>query len=497
MMRKPVEKRGDDGTPARVEKRSRTRRLFRFRSIRTRIIVIFILFFFTCFAFMVAVNTISINSFSNRSIQSEIRNIAVTITPVTEKYLLHGDGIEGLTRDFPNLFLNGEYELEILPGTGNGSTFLNPAAFAALIALPEGGIVHSGWKRYFVIVRRLSADQVSASGTDIPGGSDLLYLVIGKRLPVFSEIAARIFQQSALGFLIIAVPAMILLFVILRKFTGPIDRMNDFAHRIAESDFRVTLETFPDDEIGRLSESLNRMAVRLAENEKEREVFLAGVSHELRTPLTTIKVITKGIMDGIISPGETTAYLRSNIEEIDRLTRMVNDLILLSSLREKTSLALEEFDMSSLIQSVTERMMLLASSKHIRIRCDMDRPLPCIGDRMKLMQVLINILDNAIRNTDDGGRIDISAHCREDDRIRIILSDNGCGLSEEVLQNLFVRFYRSKTSEGLGLGLYLSRVIIRAHQGEITAYNNPGGGACFKMILPAHPESESPDRSSP
>jgi signal transduction histidine kinase len=467
------------------KKKARTDRFAekrRFRSIRTKIILIVFVFLLVNFALIITINAISGDAISTAANKTEIENIAVNIGPIAEKYLFNNQDVATLEKDFPYLFDNTAYTIKIIKNGEIDSGFLSRSAFRSLASKPEGDIVRTGFKKQFVLVRAL---KTNPSTTDSSGqsGSDTYHLVIAKPLPLFSEVARQTIMLSVLGFLLSAVPVLILLFIVLRKFTTPIERMSLFADEIADSHFDAKLEIGSNDEIGQLSASLNEMAGKLRQNEKERDLFLAGISHELRTPLTTIKATTSGILDGIIRQHEINDYLRSSIEEIDRLTLMVNDLIMLSSLENDTGILSEPIDLSMVLQSVADQMGLIADKKGISLECNPERPLLYHGDKLKLKQVFINILDNAIRHTGASGQITITAKKTDDARIRIIFSDTGDGLSDDVLRNLFVRFYRGKDREGLGLGLYIAKIIIDAHQGELLAYNNPDRGASFEIIL--------------
>ncbi|MHB8961843.1 MAG: sensor histidine kinase [Saccharofermentanales bacterium] len=455
----------------------------RLHSIRTKIILIIFIFLLMNFALMITINAVSGDAISTAAIKTEIENIAVNIRQIAEKYLMTNMDLTHLETEFPYLFDSETYTVIIVKNSDIDNEFLSRSAFRSLASKTDGSIVSTGFKKYYVLVRVLSTDPAFTDGSGGQSGADTYHLVIARQLPLFSEVARQTIKLSVLGFIISVIPALILLFIVLKKFTTPIENMSLFADEIANSNFEAKLDIESNDEIGQLGASLNEMAGRLRQNEKERDLFLAGISHELRTPLTTIKANTSGIIDGIIDRHEINDYLLSNIEEIDRLTLMVNDLIMLSSFENDTRILSEEVDLSIVLQSVADQMGLLADKKGISLDCNLERPLICQGDKLKLKQVFINILDNAIRHTGESGRITITAKKEEDGRIRIIFTDTGDGLSDDVIRNLFVRFYRGKDREGLGLGLYIAKIIVNAHDGELSAFNNPDKGASFEIVL--------------
>lgn len=311
-------------------------------------------------------------------------------------------------------------------------------------------------------------------------------LLVSKQLPGLSEQALGIIRNSFLIMLLVSVPTIGFLTLLIRRFTKPIIAMSIAAEGFADEQFDVSLPVDSSDEIGQLANSLNHMAKQLKENHLSREAFLASVSHELRTPLTTLKANTQGILDGIITTEELPEYLDSNMEEIDRLNLMVNELIMASSLEQNHDLHKEPLIVADLVQSVTQQMRLHAEKLGVNLSCSLDVDIQAFLDKAKMRQVLINLIENAIRHSTADGTVTLSCQtCPEQGhRFLLRICDQGCGLSEDARQRIFDRFYRDGNSTGLGLGLYISRQIVQAHGGDITASNCPEGGACFDIVLP-------------
>lgn len=259
--------------------------------------------------------------------------------------------------------------------------------------------------------------------------------------------------------------------------------MSRVAEQIAEGKWDERVQVNSKDEIGQLATSLNHMAVKIAENEKSRDAFLAGISHELRTPLTTLKANTTAMLDGIIQPEEVHTYLHSNVEEIDRLTLMVNDLILVSTLEQDPALHIERTNVHDLFQSVLLTMRLSLEKKSLGLVIDMPNQLWIDADKFKLKQVFINVIYNAIQHSPQGGNLFIEILPNKH-YLRILITDQGPGFSSDSIPHLFKRFYRDQYSSGLGLGLYISQIIIRAHHGKMKAYNSNHGGACIEIEFP-------------
>jgi signal transduction histidine kinase len=283
--------------------------------------------------------------------------------------------------------------------------------------------------------------------------------------------------------LVLSLPLLVILFVVLRRFTKPIVEMNEISESFAEGDFSKQINVTSNDEIGQLAMSLNQLAIRLKAKEVARDTFLAGISHELRTPLTTLKATTSGLIEGIVPQDKVKHFLASNIEEIDRMIRMVNDLILVSTFEQKLSLHLERVPLQSLTESVIQSMQLFAQNKRVHLETKFDEAFDVTIDQAKIKQVLINLLHNAIQHSPTDGTVLVEWK-RSNGAVFLSIRDEGNGFREEQIAHLFERFYRDEHSTGLGLGLYISQQIIKAHQGTLTAENHPAGGALVAMLIP-------------
>jgi signal transduction histidine kinase len=282
---------------------------------------------------------------------------------------------------------------------------------------------------------------------------------------------------------VLSLPLLVILFVVLRRFTKPIVEMNEISESFAEGDFSKQINVTSNDEIGQLAMSLNQLAIRLKAKEVARDTFLAGISHELRTPLTTLKATTSGLIEGIVPQDKVKHFLASNVEEIDRMIRMVNDLILVSTFEQKLSLHLERVPLQSLTESVIQSMQLFAQNKRVHLETKFDEAFDVTIDQAKIKQVLINLLHNAIQHSPTDGTVLIDWK-RSNGAVLLSIRDEGNGFREEQIAHLFERFYRDEHSTGLGLGLYISQQIIKAHQGTLTAENHPAGGALVEMLIP-------------
>ena len=235
---------------------------------------------------------------------------------------------------------------------------------------------------------------------------------------------------------------------------------------------------------------------RLKELEKIRQDFVANVSHELRTPLTTIKGYTETLLDGALKEEIAPQFLQVIQKHADRLTKIVEDLLALSKIESKEFyLKWEPLPLSELIDDVSDFVKEAAQRKKISIsRSLIPSFLEVMGDRSYLEQVFINLLDNAIKYTHEGGEISISAFENEQREIQVLIQDNGMGIPKEDLSRIFERFYRvdkgrSQELGGTGLGLSIVKHIIQAHGGRVWAESKPGEGSAFYFTLPERSET--------
>lgn len=227
------------------------------------------------------------------------------------------------------------------------------------------------------------------------------------------------------------------------------------------------------------------------ELDKSRREFVADVSHELRTPLTSIKGAVETVLEyPQLDEESKNNFLQMAIEECDRMTRIVSELLVLSRLdNNRTVWKVETFDIGEFCRRLNDIMSVEAGNHHHKLVCSCDENIPPVtGDKEKLQQVLINILANAVKYTPDGGEIGITAKA-EPNFVAITVKDNGMGIPKEDQPRIFERFYRvekARTSDtgGTGLGLAIAKEIVDAHGGSISLESEPGKGTTVCVRLP-------------
>jgi heavy metal sensor kinase len=243
------------------------------------------------------------------------------------------------------------------------------------------------------------------------------------------------------------------------------------------------------DEFGHLAQTINAMIARLERSFAEIRRFTADASHELRTPLAAIRMEAELALGKALSPAEHQQLLGSILEECERLTRLTEQLLALC--REDAGSgrpAHGPLDLGALVGHVVETMRPLAQAKDLGLHIECNGPIAVLGDEVRLRQVFYNVLDNAIKYTPAGGRIDVHLGHRDGTPL-VTLHDTGIGVSPEHLPRVFDRFYRvdkarSRAEGGTGLGLSIAQSIIAAHGGRIELDSQPGQGTTCTVTLP-------------
>jgi heavy metal sensor kinase len=300
----------------------------------------------------------------------------------------------------------------------------------------------------------------------------------------------HLFLQLALGLPLAVIIITAGGYLLVRRALTPVAQITRAAERITQHNLNDRLPVSrTGDELERLSVSLNRMITRLDEALQNSQRFVADASHDLRTPLT----ILRGELESFAEDARLESELRdragSMLEEVVHLGKIVEQLFTLSRLDAgEAQTEWTSFDLSELARTTAEQMGLLAEDKGIAIACNASQPVPVKGNQVRLKQVVVNLLDNAIKYTPEKGAIQLRVLASN--RLAVLeVEDNGLGIPPEALPHIFERFYRvdktrSADSESAGLGLAIVKSICTAHGAEVTVQSTIGSGSCFRVKLP-------------
>lgn len=284
--------------------------------------------------------------------------------------------------------------------------------------------------------------------------------------------------------------------VLANTLAHPIQVLTRAAENMERGDLGVRVSPSGPRELTRLAEAFNNMARRLQSNVNELRAFVANASHELRTPLTVVKLRAEALREGALEEPEIAGRFLGEIEtEVDRLVRMVNDLLDLSRMEaglEETQHTI--LNLSTIAHDVYETFNIRATRADVRLELDIEPGLPSVvGNEDQIRRVFYNLVDNAIKYVPCDGQVELLLRPGpKDNTVRLLVRDTGPGITPEHLPHVFERFYRAETASprpgtvrGSGLGLAIAKSIVENHGGEIGVSSQVGNGTTFWVDLPA------------
>ncbi len=303
--------------------------------------------------------------------------------------------------------------------------------------------------------------------------------------------------QQLLLILLIAVPAALLIasvggLFLANKALRPVDAITQIARRIGSGDLsqRIRIKRV-NDELGRLASTFNEMIAKLEKSFRQVKRFTADASHELKTPLTILRGEVEVGLKKKRGLKEYERILTSNLEEINRMSRIVEDLLTLSRAdMGELTMEREEIELSALAREVWQDLQLLAKKKRIQLKF-MDNGFTRVeGDSLFLRQLILNLTENGLKYTPAGGEVAVRVKGdRDQGVVRLLVTDTGVGIPQKDLKRIFDRFYRvdgarSRETGGTGLGLSICQWIAQAHEGKIAVESKVGKGSTFTVTLP-------------
>jgi two-component system OmpR family sensor kinase len=357
-----------------------------------------------------------------------------------------------------------------LEATFNGQTILESAKYPhepplRLISVP---IIHRGNLLYIVQV-----------GTSMESTEDTLrrFLIL---LTVAMPIALAV--SLAAGWFLAG------------RALRPVDAITLAAQRIAAGDLsqRLTMPTAPD-EIGRLAGTFNNMIGRLDTSFRQIRQFTSDASHELRTPLTVMKGETELVLRRPRALEDYQAVLESNLEEIDRMTRIVEELLFLSRAdMGEVKMESKPVFLETLVEDIHRQAPLLGQDRNIEVVLGSVMPAVVQGDELRLRELLLNLVENAIKYSHPGGKVEIGLVTNGQEAV-LSVTDQGIGIGSEDHTKIFNRFFRTDgarahTKKGTGLGLAICAWIAEFHKGRISVKSAVGQGSTFTVMLPLAPQ---------
>ena len=325
----------------------------------------------------------------------------------------------------------------------------------------------------------------------------LLRLSVGEvtALRMVTSLSLVDIQLQKVGKILLLVDAVILVFSLItgiyfiRSIVIPINEVAESAKKISHGDYNARIENTYRDEIGNLSETINNMAASLSETDRLKNEFISGVSHELRTPLTAIRGWAETLkMVGNRDENTFNKGMDIILSESERLSLMVEDLLDFSrTINGKLPLNMEVIDILTVVKDTADLYWEKARSKNVEIDVAMnDDEIYISGDENRLRQVFTNLLDNALKYSEPGGKI-VIMEISDKDNVNISISDFGRGIPQDEIGRIFDRFYMASNSTGgTGIGLAVVKDIVDSHNGSLIYESELGQGTTATVIIPIY-----------
>ena len=320
---------------------------------------------------------------------------------------------------------------------------------------------------------------------------------------VFGDLVPRLLFSGLIG----VAAALVLGFLLAQSVGAPLRNIARAARNVARGNYRQRVPATGPREVRDLASNFNRMTEEVQRSQQTLRDFLANISHELKTPLTSIRGFSEAITDGTIDDDagiDRSARIIHN--ESNRVLRLVEELLDLSRIESgQVSMRQEDLSLNELMEHVREVFAIRAEETGVELDVRSHGDSHISGDFDRLEQVLNNLLDNAFRHTPQGGQVRVASRDLQPGVVQVTVTDTGVGIPQDDVPHLFERFYRArqngalqvngaKGSKGYGLGLAITREIVRAHGGEIWATSELGRGTTFVFTLPTLTKPPRPSR---
>ncbi len=472
-------------------------------SLRTRLILSYILIIVLCLSIVAVSLVVLLGDQLNRLTMA---HLADTALPIYIQFRAAARGQVSLNQAWTNLqemsqetgtyiFLLDAQDVIIRQAIPTESSWIPPSKLEIekpplSRPAPYGGIyVAPGGERFIFVAHPIIG---LFRPPEPPTPPETLVLAIPRQqaLAIWADFA-KPFLWAGLAALAVSILIAVLL---ARSVYVPIRRVTNAAEEISRGNYEQEVPVAGTKEVKALAASFNQMAKQVKGSQQMLRDFVADVSHELRSPLTSIKGFAQAMVDGTAKDKEAQLKAATVIEdESKRMMRLVEELLEFSRLESgQIKMVKESVDLKDLLQQCHEIFLMRAKEKKIQLRTEIEPLPPVTGDIDRLEQVFNNLLDNALKHTPSGGKVGIVAQQPHPNFVEVSVTDTGPGIPGEQLRHVFERFYRADTSAGkagtgTGLGLAIARQIVRAHGGDINIKSTLGKGTEFLVRLPANP----------
>ena len=415
---------------------------------------------------------------------------SIIANAVHEELLGDGQGLPYLTRSFAQR-LNSR--VLVLAPTGSvladaygelgGRVLTHPEIATALngqsVSVEQG--TSAGESALYVLVPVSRVERIDSEQREVIG-----VVFISNSLNDLYETLSVLQRRLTIGALGTAILAALMGLYFASHITRPLVELTSGARRMSAGDIAIKVQEAGDLELHELAVAFNLMSTKLSALEVARRRFVSDASHEMRAPLASMKALIEPLLSDNTVERETVKEFLADIDrEIDRLARVVADLLDLARLDSRPHLDVTSFDLGDILLQVANSLQPLAKAKGVKLQMFCERRLEIQGDDGKLYRAVLNIMDNAIKFAVSS----VLVSCQVGEAIRIHIVDDGPGVPLEAQDRIFERFYRvdkarTRVTGGSGLGLAIAYEIIAMHKGSLVVYSQPGRGAEFVITLP-------------
>lgn len=399
-------------------------------------------------------------------------------------YERHGDG---QTDSFYDMLSATGFQLYVVPESGpiirHGNAFRDETLEPAIIERVRAGEVYHGMRDYpfhLFLLGLFDNEVVNTVGASLktPNGTDAVFI----RPDLSRQIRElHLFVGAFLGLLVVI--SFLLLAFSIRYLVRPIKRLTDATKQVASGDYAVHVATTSRDEIGELSRRFGEMAEAVAKSDAERKTFVANVSHEFQSPLTTIKGYAGQLQLHVAPVGQDK--LATIAREADRMAEMTRQLLVLARLDEGSRMRLESIQLGQAIRTTLAALAYQIDERGVAVAVDVASDVTVEADAAALEHVFQNVIRNALHVSNDGDMITIEAE-QTAEHVTVRITDEGPGMSDDVIAHAFDRFYQADTargSHGTGLGLAIVAETVKQLHGTVEIDSEIGAGTTFILTF--------------
>ena len=460
---------------------------YELRSIKTRLTVSYLILIILIVLAFEAIFMISIKKYYNSTIENTLKNQAEISSNFYKKYFANTDISKASNDIIDNFSYLTNSQIQIVDTNGVVINDNKGVSTGIKIKSPDIDEALNGEIAVFKGKYKDGKESIMAVSKVLTSNGRVVGVIrFITSMKMVNKMLTNIFFISVLIGVLIILATAILSLIMSKTIIEPLKTVTNAANEMASGKFSIRVEKKYNDEVGIMADTLNYMSEEILKNDKLKNEFISSISHEIRTPLTSIKgwalTLKRKEFTNEVKREEALDII---VEESERLSLMVEELLDFSRFQSgRITLHIDKVDIGKLLKNIIMEFQPRAQKSGIMLTGNIEETTFIDGDKNRLKQVFINILDNALKFTNEGEEICIS-YVENKENIAITIKDNGIGISEENLKNITKKFYKVNSKQsGSGLGLAISNEIINLHKGELNFQSNYGKGTKVEVKLP-------------